>query len=98
MRDDSEEYVVNGICEKMNQKPLILLGGGDAANRIKDIDSRHIARHDDEKEGEILILGFKEFCVRGTNSRGALTPSNIHWILLGAPQPLHVSLPYVSRK
>lgn len=65
---------------------------------IKDIDSRHIARHDDEKEGEILILGFKEFCVRRANSRGALTLSNIHRILLGAPQSLHISLPYVSRE
>ena len=83
----------------MPTKPLILLGGGDAANRIKDIDSRHIARHDDEKEdGKKLILGFKEFCVRRANSRGALTPSNIHRILLGAPQSLHVSVPYVSRK
>ena len=49
------------------------------------------------EEGEILILGFKEFCVRGANSRGALTPSNIHRILLGAPQSLHVSVSNVSR-
>ena len=49
-------------------------------------------------EGEKLILGFKEFCVRRANSRGALTPSNIHRILLGAPQPLHVSVSYVARK
>ena len=63
-----------------------------------DADSRHIALHDDEKEGEILILGFKEFCVRWANLRGGLTPSNIHRILLGAPQPLHVYVPYVSRQ
>lgn len=49
-------------------------------------------------EGEKLILGFQEFCVRRANSHGALTPSNIHRILLGAPQTLHVSVPYVSRK
>lgn len=49
-------------------------------------------------DDEINILGFKEFCVRWANTRGALTPSNIHWILLGAPQPLHVSVPYVSPK
>ena len=49
-------------------------------------------------EDEKLILGFQEFCVRRANSRGALTPSNIHRILLCAPQSLHVSVPYVSRK
>ena len=80
----------------MPTKPFILFRW--RGHRNQDIDSRYIARLDDEKEGEILILGFKEFCVRGANLRGGLTPSNIHRILLGAPQSLHVSVPYVSRK
>ena len=59
LRDDSEEYVVNGICEKMNQKPLILLGGGGHSKLDIAADPRHIARHDDEKEGEKLILPYQ---------------------------------------
>ncbi len=27
----------------------------------------------------LALLGFKEFYVRPANSRGALTPSNVHW-------------------
>ena len=51
LRDDSEGYVVNGICEKMNQKPLSLLCGGGLCKLDIAADPRHIARLDDEKEG-----------------------------------------------
>ena len=38
----------------MPTRALILLGGGGHCKSVIDIDSRHIARHDDEKEGENL--------------------------------------------
>ncbi len=42
----------------MNQRPLILLGGGGRYKLEIDTDHRHVARHDDEKEVIIPILSY----------------------------------------
>ena len=36
----------------MSTRTLILLGGGGHCKSVIDTDHRHVARHDDEKEGE----------------------------------------------